>query len=99
VLVLTDAADQAVAVRGQPVDGRPQVVDLEGHVALPQLAGHRGGTRGLVVSAGVVRVWTVRSAAHWRRRTAAGTVALRPDVVKDRRRTGCDGAVGVLSAN
>src|SRR4051794_35115924 len=32
-LVLADAADQAVTVRGQPVDGRLQVVHLEGHVA------------------------------------------------------------------
>ena len=33
VLVLTHAANQAVAVRGQPVDGRLKVVDLERHVA------------------------------------------------------------------
>ena len=33
VLVLADAADQPVAVRGQPVDGGLEVVDLEGHVA------------------------------------------------------------------
>ena len=42
VLVLADAADQPVAVRGQAVDGGLQVVDLEGHVAQPQLVGHRG---------------------------------------------------------
>jgi hypothetical protein len=35
VLVLADVADQPVAVRGQPVDGRLEVVDLEGHVAQP----------------------------------------------------------------
>jgi len=33
VLVLTHAANQAVAVRGQPVDGRLKVVHLERHVA------------------------------------------------------------------
>src|SRR4051812_16972726 len=43
-----DAADQAVAVRGQPVDGGPHVVDLEGHVAQPQLGGHGGLRAGLV---------------------------------------------------
>src|ERR1700722_21008041 len=32
VLVLTDAADQVVAVRGEPVEDRPEVVQLEGHV-------------------------------------------------------------------
>jgi hypothetical protein len=49
VLVLTDAADQAIAVRGQPVDGRLEVVDLEGHVAQPQFVGHRGGRSRLVI--------------------------------------------------
>src|SRR4051812_36623808 len=43
MLVLTDAADQAVAVCGQPVDRGLQVVDLERRVAQPQLGGHRGG--------------------------------------------------------
>jgi hypothetical protein len=33
MLVLTHAANQAVAVRGQPVDGRLKVVHLERHVA------------------------------------------------------------------
>src|SRR3712207_2925515 len=48
-LVLSDATDQAVAVRGQSVDGRLEVVDLEGHVAQPQLVGHRSGRSWLVV--------------------------------------------------
>jgi 5-methyltetrahydropteroyltriglutamate--homocysteine methyltransferase len=48
VLVLADAADQPVALRGQPVDGRLEVVDLEGHIAQPQLVGHRGGRSGPV---------------------------------------------------
>jgi hypothetical protein len=52
VLVLADAADQPVAVRGQPVGGRLKVVDLEGHVAQPQLVGHRCGRSRLVVGPG-----------------------------------------------
>src|ERR1700710_2338639 len=43
VLVLADVADQPVAVRSQPVDSRLEVVDLEGHIAQPELLGHRGG--------------------------------------------------------
>ena len=42
-VVLTDAADQAVADCDQPVDDRLQVVHLERHVSQPQFVGHRGG--------------------------------------------------------
>jgi hypothetical protein len=57
MLMLADAADQPVAVRDQPVDSRLEVVDLEGHVAQPQLVGHRGGWSGLVVGpAGAIAV-------------------------------------------
>ena len=34
-LVLADATDQPVAVRGRPINGRLQVIDLEGHVLQP----------------------------------------------------------------
>src|SRR5437660_12565228 len=37
VLVLTDATDQAVTVRSQPVDNRLEVVHFEANVAQPQL--------------------------------------------------------------
>ncbi len=46
--VLTDAADQAVAVRSQPVHRRLQVVDFEGDIAQPQLVGHGVGRPWLV---------------------------------------------------
>jgi hypothetical protein len=41
-----DATDQPVAVRGRPVNGRLQVLDLEGHVAQSQLIGGGGRRTG-----------------------------------------------------
>src|SRR5438445_12593873 len=49
VLVLTDAADQAVAVRGQPVDNRLEVVHYKTNVAQAQLVGHGVGRYWFVV--------------------------------------------------
>src|SRR5207247_729272 len=49
VLVLTDAADQAMAVHSQPVDNRLEVVHFEANVAQPQLVGHSVGRSGFVV--------------------------------------------------
>ena len=49
VLVPADTADQPVTVGGQPLDGGVQVVDLEGHVAQPQLVGQRGRRAGYVI--------------------------------------------------
>lgn len=43
VLVLTDAADQAVAVRSQPVNNRLEVVHFEANVAQPQFVRHGVG--------------------------------------------------------
>src|SRR6266851_9445596 len=43
VLILTDAADQAVAVRSQPVDNRLEVVHFEANVAQPQLVRYGAG--------------------------------------------------------
>src|SRR5262245_49274760 len=48
-LVLADATDQPVAVRGRPINGRLQVMDLEGHVAQSQLVGGGGRRTGQVV--------------------------------------------------
>jgi len=45
VLLLADAPDEAVAVRGQLVDGRTKVVDLERNAAQAQLIGHCRGVR------------------------------------------------------
>src|SRR3954447_184772 len=49
VLVLADASNHAVAVRGQPVDGGLQIVNLEGHVPQSELVGHGGRRPGIVV--------------------------------------------------
>src|SRR3989441_1715484 len=49
VLVLTDAADQAVAVRSQPVNNRLEVVHYEANVAQPQLVRHGVGRSRFVV--------------------------------------------------
>src|SRR6266853_3681353 len=49
VLVLTDTADQAVAVHGQTVDNRLEVVHYEANVAQPQLVRHGVGRSRLVV--------------------------------------------------
>ena len=46
MLVLTDATDEALAVRSQTVDDLLEVVHLERHVAQPQFVGHRGGDPG-----------------------------------------------------
>ena len=55
VLVLADTADEPVAVGGQLVEGRLEVVDLEGHVAQAELVGHRGRGPGLVVGSDEAR--------------------------------------------
>src|SRR5580700_484663 len=55
VLVLTDAADQVVAVRGEPVEDRLKVVHLERHVAQPQFVVHRLGRTWFVVRADEAR--------------------------------------------
>src|SRR5438309_2205342 len=49
VLVLADAADQAVAVRDQSIEDRLKVIHFEHHVAQPELVGHGGGRSRLVV--------------------------------------------------
>jgi hypothetical protein len=49
VLVLADAADEAVAVLREPFDDRLQVVHLEGHAAQSQLSCHGSGRSRLVV--------------------------------------------------
>jgi hypothetical protein len=46
---IADATDQPVAVRGRPINGRLQVMDLEGHVAQSQLVGGGGRRTGQVV--------------------------------------------------
>jgi hypothetical protein len=48
-LVLADATDQPVAVRSRPINGRLQVMDLEGHVAQSQLVGGGGRRTGHVL--------------------------------------------------
>src|SRR5438309_10035310 len=49
VLVLADAAYQAIAVRSQPVDNALEVVHFEANVAQPQLVGHGVGRSGFMV--------------------------------------------------
>src|SRR5258708_13816820 len=49
VLVLTDAADQAIAVRSQPVDNPLEVVHYKTNVAHPQLVRHAAGRSWFVV--------------------------------------------------
>src|SRR5215467_11197168 len=54
-LVLTDAADQVVAVRGEPTEDRLKVVHLERHVAQPQFVRHGVGRTWFVVWADEAR--------------------------------------------
>src|SRR6266566_9313377 len=62
-LVLTDAADQVVAVRGEPVEDRLKVVHLERHVAQPQFVRHGVGRTWFVVWADEARQFQPGSSA------------------------------------
>src|SRR6266566_448163 len=54
-LVLTDAADQVVAVRGEPAEDRLKIVHLERHVAQPQFVVHGAGRTRFVIRADEAR--------------------------------------------
>jgi hypothetical protein len=64
-LVLADGADQPIAVRGQPIDRRLEVIDVEGDVAQSQPVGHCGGRSGLMVGPDEARELQAGTSIGW----------------------------------